>query len=566
MSAVLQYPPELLLSICAHVYAAGLPPLTRSLDPTALRDYGAPTALPSSMPPANCSEPVVRRTLAHLCLVNRAWYDAAKPWLWRKIEVRLPRSWLALLEEITGCTCNAPIPGASTDADAPKRKESILETLSGPDGSIPPELLSPPASRDPSPRRLRAKSKSPARWKIMRTISDAVQNVMEMNEPGFYVPTLHDSRPGRFVQHIDFNHFRTIGMRRSVEEGMNSRFVTGKRVEALLKVSTEYMEGANIAGLNELFLRGIPSRGRSRPDNDLEEDERERRRDCKDLEAVDFTGCVSAVFVGTLTEFVNTHLLPNDGDSSGSEDEERADARRPRSLMFPGLQRLGLRGVKSIQPHILTPFVLAFPSLTHLDLSATRVTPGLLDALGDSPVRLHSLALARCTRLTGESIRNFLDLSELYLAPCFLSGELTYLDLSSAPITKELPECRPQPKLRSLGLSYIPQLDLKAITTRAGAGWVALEDPPVTSLACTRKSSGRCAPTHLRVIELSIQVLVGLGGVEAGMLTRRSGWVGGELRRELPPDHPFRIEMERYADANGNVSSGVGACEEDGGM
>ncbi|KAF8440548.1 hypothetical protein L210DRAFT_3401368 [Boletus edulis BED1] len=706
MSAVLQYPPELLFSICAHVYAAGLPPFTHSLDPIALRDHGAPTALPSSMPPANCSEPVVRRTLAHLSLVNRAWYDAAKPWLWRKIEVRLPRSWLALLEEIAGgedqstedntalaversiyavtkaALATAPIPGASTDADAlQKWKESILETLSGPDGSIPPELLSPPASRDPSPRRLRAKSKSPARWKIMRTISDAVQNVMEMNEPGFYgkshlivvlVPTLHDSRPGRFVQHIDFNHFRTIGMRRSVEEGMNSRFVTGKRVEALLKEmpnltafgATEYMDGAlTLPVLNELFLRGIPSRGRSRPsrgrglvsndsDNDLEEDERERRRDCKDLEAVDFTGCVSAVFVGTLTEFVNTHLLPHDGDSSGSEDEERADARRPRttpavrfsreeSLMFPGLQRLGLRGVKSIQPHILTPFVLAFPSLTHLDLSATRVTPGLLDALGDSPVRLHSLALARCTRLTGESIRNFLvrapaaariqeltlygdqtfpsplsteDLSEIFtLAPCFLSGELTYLDLSSAPITKELlQECRPQPKLRSLGLSYIPQLDLKAITTfiktkamgvevltlvstspeldwsRAGAGMggprgsarqasLALHTqvigplctPPYTSIHSPEPIVPQ-APTHLRVIELSIQVLVGLGvGAGSWRIIRSkggrgwyadtaSGWVGGELRRELPPDHPFRIEMERLADANGNVSSGVG--------
>lgn len=48
---------------------------------------------------------------------------------------------------------------------------------------------------------------------------------------------MHDPRPGRFVRHLDFNHFRTIGMRRSVEEGVNSRFVTGTRLEALLKVS-----------------------------------------------------------------------------------------------------------------------------------------------------------------------------------------------------------------------------------------------------------------------------------------------------------------------------------------
>ncbi|KAH0832933.1 hypothetical protein J3R83DRAFT_11900 [Lanmaoa asiatica] len=211
MSAVLQYPPELLFTICAHVYAAGLPQSTSSLDPIALGDYGAPTAMPSSMPPGNCPELVVRRTLTNLCLVNHAWYDAAKPWLWHRIEVRLPRSWLALAEEITGgedqstedntalaveqsihaatkaALATTTIPGASADENALKKwKESILETLSGPDGSIPPDLLSPPASRDPSPRRLRAKSKSPARWKIMRYISDAVQNVMERNEPGFY--------------------------------------------------------------------------------------------------------------------------------------------------------------------------------------------------------------------------------------------------------------------------------------------------------------------------------------------------------------------------------------------
>jgi len=54
------------------------------------------------------------------------------------------------------------------------------------DGSIPPELLSPPASRDPSPRRVRQKSKSPARWKLMRSISDAVQDLMGRHEHGMY--------------------------------------------------------------------------------------------------------------------------------------------------------------------------------------------------------------------------------------------------------------------------------------------------------------------------------------------------------------------------------------------
>lgn len=283
MSAGLQFPPELLFTICEYIYAAGLPPgpsASSSLDPLAIGEYGAPTALPSSMPPANWSEPVARKTLSHLCLVNHAWYEAAKPWLWHKLEVRLPQSWLSLLDEISGpedderavwavkesiqaathaALTSSALIGASSDEEAVRKwKESVLESLNSPDGSIPPELLTPPASRDPSPRRIREKSKSnsPARWKIMRRISDAFQNVMELTEPGVYgvftlprcllrhdsfsrfvlVPRLHDPRPGRFVRHLDFNHFRTIGMRRSVEDSATSRFVTGERVEALLKV------------------------------------------------------------------------------------------------------------------------------------------------------------------------------------------------------------------------------------------------------------------------------------------------------------------------------------------
>jgi hypothetical protein len=50
------------------------------------------------------------------------------------------------------------------------------------------------------------------------------------------VPAIHGRRPGRFVRHLDFNHFRTIGMRRLVGEGVKNRFVTGERLEGILKV------------------------------------------------------------------------------------------------------------------------------------------------------------------------------------------------------------------------------------------------------------------------------------------------------------------------------------------
>jgi hypothetical protein len=212
MSSPLEYPPELLSLICAYVYVASIPSRVSSLDPLCLLEAGIPTGLPSSYPPSSWSEPVARKTLVNLTLVNRAWSEAARPWLWRKIEVGLPRGWLSLVEEISGGedaetaeedavrtveksiteAAHAALaaktgPHAAPDAEAEKRlKESIIEELGGPDGSIPPELLSPPASRDPSPRRFRQKSKSPARWKLLRCISDAVQGLMGRDENGMY--------------------------------------------------------------------------------------------------------------------------------------------------------------------------------------------------------------------------------------------------------------------------------------------------------------------------------------------------------------------------------------------
>jgi hypothetical protein len=48
------------------------------------------------------------------------------------------------------------------------------------------------------------------------------------------------------------------------------------------------------------------------------------------------------------------------------------------TLSFPGLTRLGLCSVKSVAAPVLMLFILAFPSLTHLDLSCTCAMPALL--------------------------------------------------------------------------------------------------------------------------------------------------------------------------------------------
>jgi hypothetical protein len=81
----LEFPPDLLYSICAQLFAFALPPDQPSLDPLLiLRHDTLPTGDPSSYPPNYCPEPLIRRTLANLCLVNHSWYTAAKPWLWNK--------------------------------------------------------------------------------------------------------------------------------------------------------------------------------------------------------------------------------------------------------------------------------------------------------------------------------------------------------------------------------------------------------------------------------------------------------------------------------------------------
>jgi hypothetical protein len=420
--------------------------------------------------------------------------------------------------------------------------------------------------------------------------------------------------------------------------------------------ATEYMDGAlTLPVLRELLLRGTPSRGRGQPIrgrgfivedvNGWEAEDIARRRECKELEAVDLTGCVSNVFVNSLTIFVNTHMRPATSESDLSEEEDDHSHRRGRSarlrlteepVTFPGLQRLSMRGTKSIPPHILHSFVIAFPSLTHLDLSSTRAGPDILDELASSStVRLESLALARCVRLTGSNIRNFLIsapaaryIKELNLygdntfpnpmsadefhdvftmAPCFTSGELVYLDISSAPVDQDLLDRMPvQAKLRSLGLSYIPNLPLQAVSkflrnkapqvevlTLIGTSpelvrvqprqaSVLLHSQIIRSLCAPPFQSGSTSPpntpaqppTHLRVIELATSLLTALGcgagswrivrskGGRGWYVDTASGWVAGPggttLRRDLAKDHPWRRALELLADANGNVNSGIG--------
>lgn len=99
-----EYPSEVLEAIAYAVYLAAEPQLPSNLDPilTPLTPTPAPTGLTSPWLPPSWSKEWSRRTLESLCTVSRAFFAAARPYVWRRAQIRLPRGWMSLVSEITG--------------------------------------------------------------------------------------------------------------------------------------------------------------------------------------------------------------------------------------------------------------------------------------------------------------------------------------------------------------------------------------------------------------------------------------------------------------------------------
>jgi hypothetical protein len=99
-----EYPPEVLEAITYAVYLAAKSHHPTSLDPifAPATPTPAPTGLPSSWPPPSWTKERSAVTLKNLCAVSRAFYAAARPYVWRRAQIRLPRGWMSLLSEITG--------------------------------------------------------------------------------------------------------------------------------------------------------------------------------------------------------------------------------------------------------------------------------------------------------------------------------------------------------------------------------------------------------------------------------------------------------------------------------
>ncbi|KAH9809662.1 hypothetical protein DFH28DRAFT_933576 [Melampsora americana] len=243
------------------------------------------------------------------------------------------------------------------------------------------------------------------------------------------------------------------------------------------------------------------------------------------IKAIDFCGCISLKFRSALTDFIQDHALcnPDDQQNSLSNIHPNSTPTSLRSTTFPWLTRLGLSHMFILGDHELADFLSGFPYLVDLDLSYTRTGPIVLHTLqlikkpqsqshmmGSEVSKklpsFRSLNLAKCTGLTEKSLMGFLcgysedeeswedpqvsigALEELSLygdqtlptpisthsldrffstCPCFLSGKLSTLDLSSIKLDEsqfDLIEKIPkQPNLLQLGLSNCSNLSLSTI-------------------------------------------------------------------------------------------------------
>lgn len=312
-------------------------------------------------------------------------------------------------------------------------------------------------------------------------------------------------------------------------------------------------------------------------EHETEDQQWRRRAMFTPIEALDLTGCVSKAFQDGMREFWEHHYAPDeevseeDGGDRGrgrsrkrdagavsateteTEDEghhhnrilkkDRSSSQR-RTPTFPHLKRLSLRACFAIDSQILDAILPSFTALTHLDLSNTKVSSRFLAGLIEKcprSLRLTSLSLARCPRLDPYIIVQCLchspavaDLRELNLfvnqtqgnpirpddllrlittAPCFKSGRLRYLDLSSAMFKPEhfaIGTFPPQPSLVSLGLSHIPLLPLQPI-----ANFLRNQAPNVEILTLT----GTAAEAALRPSSSALQLTIDLHSNLIGPLT-----------------------------------------------
>ncbi|KAI5296106.1 hypothetical protein KEM52_005637 [Ascosphaera acerosa] len=188
------------------------------------------------------------------------------------------------------------------------------------------------------------------------------------------------------VRRLDFSHFTSVGLGRTME--MNAKIQN-------LTSATLYECLALIPNLREaLFQEHL--------EGDLSPEVIYKvLADMPRLQAVDFCACSSASFSDAFLQAVSLPSLPS----------------------ALSIRRLSLHECSSLDASVFGNLLARLPHLTHLDLAHTQITNEALFSI-PTTARLTHLNLARCIKLTGDGVINFLTEH-----PAACENSLVYLNL-----------------------------------------------------------------------------------------------------------------------------------------
>ncbi|GAA5995763.1 uncharacterized protein JCM10292_004733 [Rhodotorula paludigena] len=263
------FPPEIIALIVHHLYYQEVP----APQPFPNPDPYLALLPPTPWYPARLAPPLdeqASETFSNLCLVNKTWSAEATRALWRRVSFGMPRAFesvLRTIEEYSGGQRVArPLRsdlrggGSSSGGSSAERSRSAGQSreraapsslgLFG--GTLPTEVkagLEEPEGGLPTPKAdVEPLGNGLLDVKLEHELAPPVPHLgATTGEPGQLgaalgapiaapLPTLDPAEsPLLFTRSISFARFRTAGMKRTLRQGSNERFVTPHRLLTLLR-------------------------------------------------------------------------------------------------------------------------------------------------------------------------------------------------------------------------------------------------------------------------------------------------------------------------------------------
>lgn len=223
---------------------------------------------------------------------------------------------------------------------------------------------------------------------------------------------------GKIVRRLDLSHFTSVGLGRTRQMNSEIQNMTSRTLLRCLELTPAIQE--------VLFQEHI--------DDDIDEAVLHKIFfDLRRLRAVDFCGASSTQFSDALSTTISKLVaIPT---------------------MNLGIRRLGLHECFTLPSSAFEGLLARLPQLTHLDVAHTRVTDKALASIPAS-AKLTHLNLGRCTRITGESVVDFLSTHPAVSTLIYLNlycDTTRYRLLLESDVTRLLPTL--PLSLRSLTLS-----------------------------------------------------------------------------------------------------------------